>query len=826
MNHPLWTVLRLNILDLWRTRRAQSVTLIALTVGFFALFLSLGLRESQQTLILGKARELLTGDAQILANRAATEQELNHFKQVFQPQALSTEVDLHASLRATDGATLVELKAVTESFPLVGQVLLENDSKADFKNLRRGEIWLADELRQSMKLNRQDAVRIGSLTFKITGWINADVGLRRGATGFAPRAYISLDDLQETGLIQPGSQVQYRSTILFSKSQTQPDDLSSVEKLKNRLIDWPEELVIRSPQDAITGVQRGIGYAESYLSLITLLLMLLGFISGFYLLQIHLRSRALTLALSLLFGARPLWLEVGAALQILTLMFAAWILAAGATLVVFASLNPIVQQLTSGAYLFLGAKSYLIAFGLMLMNTLIFALPFAFRFRRLEPDVLLNQSAPSLPMARPREDLLPYSLAMIGYSTVAAWLQQSWLVATVISLTLIGFVALASQGLPAWAAQLGRRSQKTGLNRLAWLGLARPRLLTTLVWVALAWSATLCAVIPDLLAQARHELKSPRERDLPQLFAINVRPEDVEPFKNAVAKEGAELRHPSPLILARLLKINNEPVREGWISRFPVRLTFREKLTTAERIVAGQALPALFNGQGLPGISVEIEFAKRNNLTIGDEVEFEVSGLPLIAQVQNLRTVKWNTFQPNFFMQFAGGVLEEFPKSYIAVIYGLPEKEIFAAQGRLSRLFPSLSLLNLATTIDRLSEIVSKLILPIAAISLTGLGVVLLLVSLLSAHLWQERQDERNLLMWLGASRSQLRSLFTRENIWLAGSALLTGTLIGLGLSTVVVKQVFDRWTLPQEYGLVLLLGLISFFLCSLPIWLGTRGPK
>lgn len=804
-------MIRLTILDMWRSRRQLLLTAMTLIVGFSALVLSLGVRDSQELLVSSKAREILTGDAQVSGTRPMTDKEREEFDRIFSPTQVSPETDVLAALRTQARATMVELKAVTETYPLVGRILLENGQPAPFSQLAKGEIWLADELRSILDLKLGDSIRLGEAEFKIRHWITADVGLRRGATGFAPRAYINREDLSSTALVQPGSQVQYRLTV------TLPPKVQ-IQSLLGRLENWPEDLVVRSPDDAIEGLKRGIVFVERYLALLTLFIMLLGFVSGFYLLQIHLRNRALTFALSFLFGARPRAVEMSAIGQIVALLALAWIASLGLVRIGFDLLNPLLRDfLPPGAELILGVRAFAISAGVLALNAVIFSLPFAVRLRRLEPQVLLEQSAPDLPVVSIKRDFSPYLLALLGYSALSTWLLDSPAMAGAILVTLTLLIAVAGLLVPFVSRRLAMRPTITGALRLSLLGLARPRLLTTLMWLSLAWSATLSSAIPNLLAMARDELKPPARQNLPQLFVINLRGQDVSPLGEAVAGEGGELRHVSPLILARLIKRNGQSLGEERIARFPVRLTYRSELSAAERVIDGTPLPRQYGGTGLPGVSVERDFADRNNLKLGDKLEFDVAGLPLLAVVANFREVQWNSFQPNFFIQFSGGVLEDFPKSFLGVIYGLNPSEIFAAQGKLSEKFPTLSLLNLATTLDRLTDLAGKLLWPIVAVSLAGLAFILLMVAMLSSHQWQEQGPERRLYHWLGATRAVVLQLFTLETLWLAGSAVALGNCLGLGLATIGGYRVFEKWQAPAHLGLVVLLALTSVALSLLP---------
>ena len=66
-------------------------------------------------------------------------------------------------------------------------------------------------------------------------------------------------------------------------------------------------------------------------------------------------------------------------------------------------------------------------------------------------------------------------------------------------------------------------------------------------------------------------------------------------------------------------------------------------------------------------VSVETGLAQELQLKLGDELVFDVQGVPVRTVVASLREVNWLRPQPNFFMLFPRGVLEEAPSIYVLV---------------------------------------------------------------------------------------------------------------------------------------------------------------
>jgi putative ABC transport system permease protein len=442
--------------------------------------------------------------------------------------------------------------------------------------------------------------------------------------------------------------------------------------------------------------------------------------------------------------------------------------------------------------LIISARAVLLALILAFASVALFCGPFLMRLRLLSLDQLLNHSQPQLPALGWRRDLLAIAVALILFLGLSAWLLSSLAIVAVLAAALSGFAALAGFVLP-WAARgLAEKRRLVGMNRVVLLGLSRPRLLLALVWLGLGWAAAVGSAIPNLYNLAKAEMRIPTHEEMPQLFAININESELADLGKAVADAGGSLRHASPLILGRLLKINGSDVAEGWIARHPVRLTYRENLADSERIAAGQPLAARAAPGTVPGISVAKDFANDNGLKIGDEIEFDISGAELKAIVRNFREIRWTSFQPNFFLQFGGGVLEEFPKSFVATIYGLPENKIFAAQADLAGRFPGLSLLNMAIAIDKLTEVVGKLAWPVFGITSLALLVTAFLIWMLARHQTRERLGERRLFAMIGATGLWQAKALQRETWFWSGSAIFFGLLTGNLMSWVCGEVLFD----------------------------------
>jgi putative ABC transport system permease protein len=300
-----------------------------------------------------------------------------------------------------------------------------------------------------------------------------------------------------------------------------------------------------------------------------------------------------------------------------------------------------------------------------------------------------------------------------------------------------------------------------GVFRLSLRNLRRVSTPSTLLFQSFFLGLLTQSVLIHLSSSIRTEL-NPARNDLPQFFVTNIRREDLDPLKNLVKGDGGELEHPSPLYLARLLKINDQQVTSESFQKFPVRITEAEGLKDSESILSGRPLGKVADAKGVYDISVEVEFARRNRLQMGDLLDFELDGLPIQGRIQQMRKVEWAKFEPNFFIKFPQGALTDFPCSLIATIKGMNLGHLPQFKKRLSTDIPA-SLFDIRRILTKFGDILNTVERPVQGLLFFIVGVCGLLCLLLLAHHTRQRRLELAILGVCGAHLQQKRNYLLLE---------------------------------------------------------------
>ncbi|MEK6553940.1 MAG: FtsX-like permease family protein, partial [Bdellovibrionota bacterium] len=337
------------------------------------------------------------------------------------------------------------------------------------------------------------------------------------------------------------------------------------------------------------------------------------------------------------------------------------------------------------------------------------------------------------------------------------------------------------------------------------------------VFLALAIGLMIMNLIPQIQTTLREEIERPSGVKIPSLFLFDIQDEQIDKLKEITNRNKAELLYISPMIRARLDQVNGQPFaradkneeaftrEEENENRFRNRgfnLTYRDHLSDSENIVKGEDYPGAFEStkQELPYISLEQRFADRLKLKIGDRLTFDVQGVMIDGVVKNFRRVRWTSFQPNFFVQFQTGVLEEAPKSYLA---GLPNIDL-SIKNKIEREIvnelPTISIVEVSQVIERMSGILEQMSVALQGMAFLSVLVGLVILFSIANQQAHERRKQVNLLKVMGASFRQIVVLFFYEFSSLAVLAALLGVSLSFimtwGLTYFIFESdpVFNLW--------------------------------
>lgn len=801
---PLVRLLVLALRQLLRDARAGE-----LRVLFFALLVAVaastaigyfGARLNGAMLL--RATEFLGADLVLRGSSQATPEQIASGKDAGLVHAQVVEF---SSVIATDnGIQLSSIKAADAAYPLRGELRSAAEpyaSESSGGGPAPGEAWVEPRLLAALELKIGDSIDVGMKTLRMSRVLTYEPDRAGNFYSLTPRVLINLADLEATGVVQPGSRVSYRDLW-----RGEPEALARYQASVGKSLAPNQRL-----QDARDGNQQiggALGKAERYLNMASLVAVLLAgvavalsasrFASRRFDASALLRCLGLSRRQAL--GLFCLQLAILGSLAALGGALLGWL----AQLGLFKLLQGLMPaQIPPGG---LAPALAGIATGLVALAG--FALPPLAALGRVPPLRVL------------RRDLLPVPAS--SWLVYGAALLALGLIMWRLSLDLLLTFALLGGGLVAAVLLgglllLGLRSLRRLLAGapLAWrLGLGQLlRHPLAAAGQSLAFGLILLAMA--LIALLRAELldtwQNQLPKDAPNYFALNILPDDKNTFAQRLNEFSAEAAPLYPVIPGRLTEINGQAVQQI-VSKESTgdRAVQRDlSLTWAADLPAGNALSegqwwhtAPGEGNDLPGVSVEAELAQSLKLKLGDRLTFSIGGQQRQALVSSLRTVNWDSFQPNFYMIFQPGTLKDLPTTYLTSFFLAPghDQQVVA----LSRAFPAVTILQVDALLEQLRSILAQVTLAVEYVLLFVLAAGLaVLFAGLQATL-DERIRQGALLRALGAGRGLLTKA-RRIEFGLLGAASGLLAAIGCELITLLLyRYAFDLHWSPHPWLLVL----------------------
>ncbi len=767
--------------------------------------------------MLLRATEFLGADLVLSGSAAALPEQVEAGTQLGLEHA--QVVEFASVIAGEQSIQLASIKAASGGYPLRGELKSAAEPYAAEQpggGPGPGEAWAEARLFAALDLRVGQSIEVGNRQLRLTRVLTYEPDRAGDFYSLTPRVLINLEDLASTGVVQPGSRVRYRD-LWRGDSETLARYREATEK------SLAAHQRLEDARDGNRQIGGALGRAERYLNLASLAAVLL---AGVAVALSVARFAARRFDASALL--RCLGLSRREALSLFALQLAMLGLLAclaGALLgwigqlVLFQLLQGLLPPGVPPGGLLPAIAG--MATGLVALAG--FALPPLAALGRVPPLRVLRRDL--LPV--PPSSWLVYGAALLALGLIM------WRLSLDLKLTLglLGGGLLATLllggallfGLSALRRLLARASLpwRLGLGQLLRhpLAAAGQSLAFGLILLAMALIALLRG---ELLDTWQDQLPA----ESPNHFALNVLPEEREAFAARLAELSP---HPAPLypiVAGRLTLINGEPV-QGIVSKDSqgeraiqrdLSLTWAANLPAGNVLVDGQWWNDLPQSD-LPGVSVESELAESLGLKLGDELNFSVGGLERKARVSSLRQVEWDSFQPNFYMIFEPGTLQDLPATYLTSFYLPPHSEKQLVE--LSRQFPAVTLLQVEALLEQLRSIMAQVSLAVEYVLLFVLAAGLaVLFAGLQATL-DERLRQGALLRALGAERRLLlRARRAEFGLLGAGSGLLAA--VGCELASFLLYRyaLELQW---QPHPWLLLLPLIGALLVGgAGVW-GTR---
>ncbi|MEO7142487.1 MAG: FtsX-like permease family protein, partial [Bryobacteraceae bacterium] len=289
----------------WREGRASMTKFLfvvfAVAVGVGSLAGVRGFSRAFHRMLVSEARTLMAADLSARAFGLPSPQQIAVMNALDRRGVRRTWVTETLSMAsAGEGKTpvLVSVKAVDpQVYPFYGAIRL--DPPGELRDRLTGDsVAVSDDLLLRMKLRVGDSLRLGGQAFRIAGVVALEPDRMAGSLNVGPRVLMTRAGLARTGLIQPGSRAAER--FLFRLPVGGMGIAEAREELKQA---FPEALIVdyRQTHPIIT---QGLNRATTFLSLISLITLIVGALGVATTIHAHLQQRLDSIAVMKCLGAR------------------------------------------------------------------------------------------------------------------------------------------------------------------------------------------------------------------------------------------------------------------------------------------------------------------------------------------------------------------------------------------------------------------------------------------------------------------------------------------------------------------------------------------
>ena len=247
--------------DLNARFKGLRLLLVCLFLGTGALAAIGSLTAAIESEIEANGREYLGGDLQIeLWQRGLDTEERAALEELGD---VSAGTRLQAMARNGDQAAPIELKAIDASYPLYGELTLEDGRSVGAP--APDAAWLSQGAADRLGVTPGDAIQIGTETLDVGGIIAVEPDRLGEGFQLGPTVIVAEDLPMRAGLIAPGSMYQSKTRVRFDQER----DLEAVEEqLEDR---FPEAgFDIDTADRAAPGTDRFVDRMSEFLTLVGL----------------------------------------------------------------------------------------------------------------------------------------------------------------------------------------------------------------------------------------------------------------------------------------------------------------------------------------------------------------------------------------------------------------------------------------------------------------------------------------------------------------------------------------------------------------------------
>ena len=759
-----------------------------------------------------QATELLAADL-LLISSSKIEENL-----ITQATESNLTYSLNESFRSVvvrdEKLELAEVKAVDTNYPIRGNLKVSDSlfGKEEITDSipALGSVWIDSRLMQQLQVNVGETINLGSSELLISKRLTYEPDRGGDLFNIAPRLLMNRNDLDKTGLILPGSRVQYR--LLLGGNNEKINQFR--EKINNRKKNKDNKIQVQGIRDARPEINSALERTEQFLGLAALVSIALAGLAIAMSAQRYATRHYDVCAVMRCLGLQQKQISQIYVFQLLILGLLCSLLGCCLGYIAQEGLNKLMIGITQVALPEPSLLPLLSGMIAGLFTVLAFALPQLLSLRTVSPLRVLRRDLNPLPL----NSYVIYLIAILALILLSPWQSGSIKITlyTLLGLFITAFVLAASARL---MLHLLKRIQPK-LKMAARYGLAnvtRRSNQSTIQIIGIGIGITVMLLLTLIRTDLLENWKDRLPENAPNYFIINIQPNQVDEIKSFLPDSLNEEVSLHPMIRGRLKKINDEPIsadsyKDSRAQRLATRefnLSYAETMQADNRLTAGSWWPK--ENREKIYFSVEEGIAETLGIKLDDILTYSVAGQNIEGTVSSLRWLEWDSFNVNFFVVSNPEALKSQPSTFITSFY-LPESERLLLV-ELVKKFQSITILDMDAILTQVKTIMLQVIRAVEFVFIFTLltGLTVLFAAIQSTH--DERTNEAAIMSALGASRKQIVSGLIAEFLFLG---LITGILSAVAAS--IIELVLAEYVFKIDIAINPLIWIIAPAVCCLII--------
>ena len=782
--------------------------ILAVAAGVGALTGVRGFSGAFQGMLLRDARTLMAGDLSVRLFAHPNPEQQEAFDKLTERGVERTWISETISMMSSADSPrplMVTVKAVEpDLYPFYGQIKLAPEGGLN-DVLDAESMVVSSDLLLRLKLNRGDSVMLGDEQFRIVAEVLVEPDRMTGTMNVGPRVMISRDGLERTRLIQPGSRASQR--YLF---RLPPERISIAESRGILETAFQGDRIVDFRETHPT-LRRGLDRATKFLSLVSLIALIVGALGVAMAMHSHLQQRLDTIAIMKCVGGSSgqimrIYLLQTIALGLVGSLLGVLVGYGMQTLfpVLIANYFPEISGLEWQPIAAL--QGVLIG----VLTTLLFTVPTLLSVRRVRPAVIFRRDMDGARLTMGerlrqwRGSFWPGAAILASIAALAVWLGESvqlgvWFAGgLLVSLLILSAVASgmlrALRVFPRWLPWKLPPSLRQGVANLH-----RPGNHAGAVLVSLGIGVTFTLCIYLIQSSVLTQMVRSAPPNMPNVFFINVTNQERDGLLEVLRETPGIKDEPEliPSVAARLVGVDATPVEEmdlgnsGRRFRRTRTITWRSEQPESIEILEGEWWPAERAAGGRHQASASEGVAELLGIKLGSQVEWTVGGQTVLAKVVAIH--RSEGIRPGASIGFilTPEALEGLPTTYYGGVRVDPQQAIELQQIAFDR-FPNITVINAADVLEIVQQVVDQIGLVVRFVSgFAILGGIIILASGVMATRFR-RIREVAILKTLGATRKKIANMFSAEFLILGSVAGLMGSILATGFSGLLLVRVLD----------------------------------